>query len=397
MAWRLDRAAHPSPRAGPRRDHPGPGFRPSPSPGACDPTGFFAMRRDARPLGASRRMRQAATQQGPGRSHGGLVCTSGQAVRRSVWGTAGQPAPRGNIQARCLGHGSLELWSIGRGDGTMQLRAILVAASFAATVEASVPTQLLAQATPQPGLEPAPSAIEGKIEHKPLERTPRGGAIVIRAQVKEPARLFAPLVFARTAGSQRYGAYTMTDRGNRGFVVRLPSAILEEGSFEYFIEARHDEGEATRFGSPTRPFICVAFDPPPRPVKATFRTDEPGATLKVDDNEAGKTPVTVALGPGPHVIQVIAPDGRSTEQQIDVKPGRKLDMVVPLPSRAGGPASLGVTSDPAGARVFLDGAAVGVTPYSIELSPGAPPRPLGLARRPRPEGRNSPRHGPGVP
>src|SRR5207248_9220133 len=91
-----------------------------------------------------------------------------------------------------------------------------------------------------------------------------------------------------------------------------------------------------------------------------------GATLKVDDNEAGKTPVTVALGPGPHVIQVIAPDGRSTEQQIDVKPGRKLDLLIPLPSRAGGPATLGVASDPSGARVFLAGAVAGVPPYSIE-------------------------------
>ena len=112
----------------------------------------------------------------------------------------------------------------------MQLRTILVAATFAAAVEASVPSELLAQATPQPGVQPAPAAIEGKIDHKPLERTPRGAPIVIRAQVKDPARLFAPLVFARTAGSQRFGAYTMADRGNRGFVVRLPSAILEEGS-----------------------------------------------------------------------------------------------------------------------------------------------------------------------
>src|SRR5256885_16663496 len=100
----------------------------------------------------------------------------------------------------------------------------------------------------------------------------------------------------------------MVDRGSRGFVARLPASMLEEGSFEYFIEARHDEGEPTRFGSPLRPFMCVAFDPPPRPVKATFRTDEPGATLKVDVNEAGKTPVTVDLCPGPLVIQVIAPD-----------------------------------------------------------------------------------------
>jgi len=116
-------------------------------------------------------------------------------------------------------------------------------------------------------------------------------------------------VFARPAGSQRFGAYSMLDRGSRGFFARLPSSILDEGSFEYFIEARHDEGEPTRFGSPTRPFMCVAFDPPPRPVKATFRTEEPGATLKVDDNEAGKTPVTVALGPGPHVTRRSPPTG----------------------------------------------------------------------------------------
>ncbi|MFL5313326.1 MAG: PEGA domain-containing protein [Myxococcales bacterium] len=275
----------------------------------------------------------------------------------------------------------------------MQLRTMLVAATFAAAVEASVPSELLAQVTPEPGVQPAPSAGVGKIEHKPLERTPRGAPILIRAQVKDPARLFAPLVFARTAGSQRYGAYTMADRGNRGFFVRLPPAILEEGSFEYFIEARHDEGEPTRFGSPTQPFLCVAFDPPARPVKATFRTEEPGATLKVDDNEAGKTPVTVALGPGPHVIQVIAADGRSTEQQIDVKPGRKLDVVVPLPSRAGGPASLGVTSDPAGARVYLDGAVVGVTPYSTELSPGGHGVAVELAGRLRQERQISARQG----
>src|SRR6267143_1800017 len=197
--------------------------------------------------------------------------------------------------------------------------------------------------------------------------------------------LLAPLVFARPAGSQRFGAYSMVDRGSRGFFARLPSSMLDEGSFEYFVEARHDEGEPTRSGSPTKPFICIAFDPPARPVKATFRTEEPGATLKIDDNDAGKTPVTVSLGPGPHVIQVISADGRSTEQQLDVKPGRKLDVLVPLPSRAGGSASLGVSSDPAGARVFLDGTAVGVTPYSVELAPGAHAVVVELAGRLRQE------------
>jgi PEGA domain-containing protein len=276
----------------------------------------------------------------------------------------------------------------------MQL-GVLFAAIFAATAESSIASGrlLLAQAVVQPGLQPAATAGEGKIDHKPLERTPRGASIVIRAKVKDPARLFAPLVFARPAGSQRFGAYSMVDRGSRGFFARLPSSMLDEGSFEYFVEARHDEGEPTRSGSPTKPFICIAFDPPARPVKATFRTEEPGATLKIDDNDAGKTPVTVSLGPGPHVIQVISADGRSTEQQLDVKPGRKLDVLVPLPSRAGGPASLGVSSDPAGARVFLDGTAVGVTPYSVELAPGAHAVVVELAGRLRQERQITARQG----
>src|SRR5207248_3263551 len=47
-----------------------------------------------------------------------------------------------------------------------------------------------------------------------------------------------------------------------------------------------------------------------------------------------------------------------------------LDILLSLPARAGGPSSLAVTSDPEQARVFLDGNAVGVTPYSGELAVG---------------------------
>ena len=250
--------------------------------------------------------------------------------------------------------------------GTIVLAALAAAAdpSRAALAQTDLP------AGAEPGLEPAAKATEGSIEHRPVERNARGTAIFIRAKVVNPSRLFAPLVFARPAGTQRFGAYSMLERGTRGFVARLPASLLDEGSFEYFIEARHDAGDATRYATPGKPIVCVAFDPPARPVKATFRTDEPGATLKVDDNDVGKTPVTVALGPGPHVIQAIAPDGRSTEQQLDVKPGKKLDILLALPARAGGPSSLAVTSEPEQARVLIDGAAVGVTPYAAELAPG---------------------------
>src|SRR5260370_2319141 len=137
----------------------------------------------------------------------------------------------------------------------------------------------------------------------------------------------------------------MRDRGKRGFRASLPPATLSEGSFEYFIEAQHEEGGATRLGSPRKPFATVAFDPAPVPVAYTFRTEVPSASVKVDDNEVGKTPLTVSLLHGPHTVAGAQADGRSAEQQLGVKPGKKkVDLLVEMPREAGGPATLSVES-----------------------------------------------------
>jgi tetratricopeptide (TPR) repeat protein len=219
--------------------------------------------------------------------------------------------------------------------------------------------------------EARPPAGESKIEHAPLLTTPRNETVVIQARVLDPSKLFAPLVFARRSGIARYEAFTMRDRGpGRAFQARLPSSILSEGSFEYFIEAQHEQGPASRLGSPRNPLTCVAFDPPPQPVAITIRTAEPGAAVRIDDNDAGRTPITVRLLPGPHTLAVTGADGRSTEQQIDLKRGKKLDLAVSLPRDAGGPATLSIHSDPPGANVLVDDALVGRTPYQGELRPG---------------------------
>jgi tetratricopeptide (TPR) repeat protein len=257
--------------------------------------------------------------------------------------------------------------------------AVLIAASAATAAPASksawVGRILLAvndeAAAPEAKPDTVPEAQDSKIEHTPLEKTPRGLGVFIRAKVGDPSHLFTPLVFARKAGSSRYEAFTMKDKGRKGFRAYLPPNILSEGSFEYFIEAQHEEGGATRLGSPRKPFSVVAFDPPPEPVAFTFRTEEPGASVKIDDNDAGKTPVTVPLLPGPHTVAVTQADGRSAEQQLDVKPGKKkIDMLVEMPREAGGPATLSVQSDPPNANVLVDGAVAGRTPYQGELMPG---------------------------
>src|SRR3977135_2750814 len=111
--------------------------------------------------------------------------------------------------------------------------------------------------------EARPPAGDSKIQHAPLLTTPRNETVVISAKVLDPSKLFAPLVFARKSGIARYEAFTMRDRGaGRAFQARLPSSILSEGTFESFMEAQHEEGPATRLGSPRNPLTCVAFDPP---------------------------------------------------------------------------------------------------------------------------------------
>jgi tetratricopeptide (TPR) repeat protein len=210
-----------------------------------------------------------------------------------------------------------------------------------------------------------------RIEHKPIEKTARGRSVVVDARVADPSHLFLPIVFARKPDTGKYEAYTMRERGRRGFRALLPSSILAEGSFEYFIEAQHEHGEATRLGSPRAPFSCEVFDPPAEPVAYLLHTSEAGAVVRVDDLEIGRTPLSVELMPGAHLIAVTSADGRSVEQHLDVKPGSpKRDLPIVLPRQAGGPATLSVQSEPSGATVFVDGTAVGRTPFSDQLAAG---------------------------
>ena len=250
---------------------------------------------------------------------------------------------------------------------------VAVAAAVDARASSEHVREVLLAVNEEAGASAAPQAAPGgdsKISHTPLEKTPRGENVSLQARIQDPSKLFAPLVFVRKTGTSRYEAFTMQDRGRGNFRARLPASILSEGSFEYFVEAQHEEGAASRSGSPRKPFTCVAYDPPPQPVALTIRTAEPGASVRIDDNQAGKTPLTVRLLPGRHTLSITSVDGRTTEQQIDLKPGKKMDLPVDLPRQAGGPATLSVTSDPLEANVLVDGAVVGRSPYQGVLQPG---------------------------
>jgi serine/threonine protein kinase len=99
-------------------------------------------------------------------------------------------------------------------------------------------------------------------------------------------------------------------------------------------------------------------------------TNPPGAKLFVDGVDRGVTPVTVALKPGPHSLEVRG-DGPPRLMPITIAVGAQVSQYLELPKVAAAVGQLHVRTEPAGARVSVDGAAKGTSPVTIaDLTPG---------------------------
>lgn len=94
-----------------------------------------------------------------------------------------------------------------------------------------------------------------------------------------------------------------------------------------------------------------------------------GARLKVDGTERGMLPIRLSdLPPGRHTWSVEAPKLEPAEGAVDFVAGKNFLINVTMGSSAG---VVVVESTPAGAQVWLDGAAVGVTPLRLtDVPPG---------------------------
>jgi len=99
-------------------------------------------------------------------------------------------------------------------------------------------------------------------------------------------------------------------------------------------------------------------------------TNPPGAVLFVDGVERGATPVTVSLKPGPHAL-VLRGDGTLRLMPITVMAGAELSQYIELPKTTATMGQLQVRTEPAGARVSVDGLPRGTSPVTVgELTPG---------------------------
>ena len=144
--------------------------------------------------------------------------------------------------------------------------------------------------------------------------------------------------------------------------------------------------------------------PPPPPMPLEIWSSPAGADISLDGMSIGKTPHSLVVPPGEHVITLRKPDFATWERTVRADPGNRrvtayleqksislkfppaLTPPEPAPkysepaARNSGPAAKDKDSDgeavldfwssPAGADIFVDGAYVGKTPYSFAVAPG---------------------------
>ena len=151
--------------------------------------------------------------------------------------------------------------------------------------------------------------------------------------------------------------------------------------------------------------------PPPPPMPLEIWSSPAGADISLDGMSIGKTPHSLVVPPGEHTITLHKSDFATWQRTVQVNPGNRritayldrksLDVAfppVPNPPAAAaknsapapkhsepaakrsepaakdrdsqGDAVLDFWSSPAGADIFVDGAYVGVTPYSLAVEPG---------------------------
>jgi hypothetical protein len=110
--------------------------------------------------------------------------------------------------------------------------------------------------------------------------------------------------------------------------------------------------------------------PPVATGTVTVTTDPPGAEVDIDGVVRGQSPLKLALAAGAHTM-VIRANGESRTIPINIAAGSEISQYLDMPKAGANLGQLNVRTDPPGARVTIDGAAVGTTPMTIaELMPG---------------------------
>jgi hypothetical protein len=101
------------------------------------------------------------------------------------------------------------------------------------------------------------------------------------------------------------------------------------------------------------------------------QTNPTGATVDVDGQPRGVTPLSLDLSPGRHTLK-LANEGNVRSMPITIVAGGQVSQLIELPRASSLLGELQVRTEPAGAQVTVDGHVYGKSPLTVEgLAPGA--------------------------
>jgi hypothetical protein len=99
-------------------------------------------------------------------------------------------------------------------------------------------------------------------------------------------------------------------------------------------------------------------------------TNPPGAQATIDGQPRGTTPLTLVLPVGPHTI-VLRAGNADRSIPVTISAGAEVSQYIELPQASATLGQLQVRTEPPGAKVTIDGVAVGTSPMMvIDLAPG---------------------------
>ena len=143
---------------------------------------------------------------------------------------------------------------------------------------------------------------------------------------------------------------------------------VSPGQHEIFVQAEGHSPRSLRVsllpGTTTHEKVTLALQPSRLKVEST----PPGATVKVDGKSVGVTPFEGDVTTGPHTLEVELAGHLAQRESLPAS--RAGQLVQKRFTLVPQPVPFQLTSEPAGAEVWVDGRKIGVTPFKGTLPPG---------------------------
>jgi serine/threonine protein kinase len=200
----------------------------------------------------------------------------------------------------------------------------------------------------------APSSPLGEIELQPLAdsvtvRTPPRG--IPTAQLRKPAPI-EPTPYEASPSIDMFAEEATTKRRWPKLVAIAAILIAIVGAGSVATRRYLDASKASATGT-----LVLATNPP-------------GALATVDGQPRGTTPLTLVLPVGPHTV-VLRSASADRSIPVTISAGAEVSQYIELPQAGSTLGQLQVRTEPAGAKVTIDGVAVGTSPMMvIDLAPG---------------------------